>query len=256
MALPHSKTRNIFCARSCSAAFNNRKRRRSDESKQKVSLALRGRVLSEEHRRNLSLARGGTGVSPRRTRKTERRKGLRKVFRPELHPYPVSALMQCRGCRRLIKTAPRRFCEACGICIRTYRARAAFKFNIYDFPDMFPLSMIEEHGWHSPPGRNGRNSNRNLNGVSRDHLYSVFDGFINQVNPDLLSHPANCGLVLHSENNRKKAKSSITLDELMTRIERWEETRPRIAPCVTASQAPATAVARMSSRSQGISRRS
>jgi hypothetical protein len=64
-----------------------------------------------------------------------------------------------------------------------------------------------------------------LAGVSRDHLYSVKDGFDNHVDPKLLAHPANCQLLVHNGprgNNQKNSHSEITLDQLLDRIAAWD----------------------------------
>jgi hypothetical protein len=107
------------------------------------------------------------------------------------------------------------------IALRTYRARASFKFNIYSYPNLFNLELIKQHGWYSPGGRSNSNKNVNLTGVSRDHLYSVSDGWNHNIEPSVLSHPANCNLILHNDNIRKGNNSSITLMELKQRIELW-----------------------------------
>jgi hypothetical protein len=63
-----------------------------------------------------------------------------------------------------------------------------------------------------------------LSGVSRDHLYSILDGYTNKIDPKLLSHPANCRIMVHNGpngNNSKNSKSSITLEELKIRINIW-----------------------------------
>jgi len=38
-----------------------------------------------------------------------------------------------------------------------------------------------------------------------------------------MSHPANCQLLVHSENIRKLDRSSITLEELKDRIADWDK---------------------------------
>lgn len=91
-----------------------------------------------------------------------------------------------------------------------YKIKSQFKFNVYDYPNYFELILIEKYGWYSPTN--------NLNGVSRDHLYSVKDGFINNIDCKIISHPANCKLVLHKDNQKKYKNSSITIDELKERI--------------------------------------
>ena len=108
--------------------------------------------------------------------------------------------------------------------LRTYRARCSFKFNVYNYPNYFDLELIDQHGWYSPGGKNSKNKNINMTGVSRDHLYSVYDGWINDIDPVIISHPANGRLILQSENASKRNSSSITLDELLTKINIWNGT--------------------------------
>jgi hypothetical protein len=91
-----------------------------------------------------------------------------------------------------------------------------FNFDINQYNNKFDLDLIKEYGRYSP-----KNKGNNLNGVSKDHMYSVRDGFINNVDPEIIRHPANCKLLLHSENNKKNYNSSITIEELKERIKNW-----------------------------------
>lgn len=67
------------------------------------------------------------------------------------------------------------------------------------------------------------NRGNNIDGVSRDHIYSVFDGFKNNINPEIIKHPANCRLVLHKENNKKNTKSFTSISGLLKKIKKWDE---------------------------------
>ena len=62
-----------------------------------------------------------------------------------------------------------------------------------------------------------------MGGVSRDHIYSVNEGFKNKVDPKIISHPANCRLMVHSENISKNKKSDITIEELLIKIDNWNK---------------------------------
>ena len=95
-----------------------------------------------------------------------------------------------------------------------YRQLCEFKFALNEFPDKFNFKLIETYGWYS-----AKNRGNNMNGITRDHMYSIRDGFLNNVDPKILAHPANCELLLHQDNITKKSNSSITLDELLKRIE-------------------------------------
>lgn len=100
--------------------------------------------------------------------------------------------------------------------IKRYRQLCEFKFSLKDYPNRFNFSLIEKYGWYK-----AKNRGDNPNGVSRDHMYSVKEGFINKIDPKIISHPANCELLVHKDNNKKKTASSITIEELLKRIEKW-----------------------------------
>ena len=102
--------------------------------------------------------------------------------------------------------------------IRKYRNDCSFQFNLADYPDKFDFDLIRKYGWYKP-----KNHGNNLGGVSRDHMYSVMDGYIHNVDPKIISHPANCRLIRHTDNMSKGGKSCITLEELLERIENWNK---------------------------------
>lgn len=98
-----------------------------------------------------------------------------------------------------------------------YRIDTNFKFNLSDYSDEFDFSLIEKYGWYSPS-----NKNNNLDGVSRDHMLSVKEGFELGISPSIISHPANCRLMKHTDNISKNKKSIINYSELLERIEKFE----------------------------------
>jgi uncharacterized C2H2 Zn-finger protein len=102
--------------------------------------------------------------------------------------------------------------------LRNYRLEASFNFNIFDYPEEFDLELIKKYGFYSAANRGC-----NLNGISRDHAYSCKMGLINNIDPKILSHPANCILMRHNDNISKHSNSSITIDELLIRIEKWNK---------------------------------
>lgn len=102
-----------------------------------------------------------------------------------------------------------------------YYEDAQFKFYIYDYPDEFDLALVEKYGWYSTPG--SRKGVKNINGVSRDHMFSISEAFKLGVDPKIISHPANCHLLRHRANKAKNGSCSISLDELYERIERWNQ---------------------------------
>lgn len=149
----------------------------------------------------------------------------KRIASNSLSDYPYTRVFKriCNSTHRLFwsTNSSAKYHPDTALALRTYRARAAFKFNVYEYPERFNLDLLKEFGWYSPGGRHGRNTNLNLGGVSRDHLYPVKLGWENNVDPEILSHPANCELILHSENIRKRDKPALTLDELLRRIKDW-----------------------------------
>ena len=65
-------------------------------------------------------------------------------------------------------------------------------------------------------------SRTNKSGVSRDHMFSISDGYKLKIDPAIISHPANCQIILQADNSKKNAKSSISLNQLMERIHNWD----------------------------------
>lgn len=97
-----------------------------------------------------------------------------------------------------------------------YKIACQFRFSVKDYPELFDLELIEQHGWYAAANRG-----KNLNGISRDHRVSVKDGFQHGYDPYYISHPINCQLMRHQDNQKKRAKSSVSFDDLVREIEEW-----------------------------------
>ena len=54
-------------------------------------------------------------------------------------------------------------------------------------------------------------------------MYSVYDGYKNNIDSKIISHPANCQLMQQTKNSSKYKKSSITLEALLERIKKWNK---------------------------------
>lgn len=130
----------------------------------------------------------------------------------------VIKIRLCKNCNNVVGYK-KIICDECRInYYEYYRPSSKFDFDIDLYKDRFDLSIVKIYGWYSPS-----NKGNNLNGVSKDHLFSVKDGFINKVSVDIIKHPANCKLMIHKHNQIKNSKSSITLNELLKRIEEWDK---------------------------------
>ena len=143
----------------------------------------------------------------------------RTKFKSIKAPKPTNS-RTCVCCNRVETTKGRFQSDKCSFCndSLTYRGQCEFKFNLKDYPSEFDFRLLNEHGMFSP-----RN---NPKGVSRDHMLSVRYGKDNKIDPKIISHPANCRLMLQGDNTRKQSESSITLNELMIRIAEWDSKYP------------------------------
>jgi hypothetical protein len=99
-----------------------------------------------------------------------------------------------------------------------YRDMCTFKFNLSQYKDEFDFGLIEKYGWYTASNHGG-----NIDGVSRDHKFSVNEGFKKMINPLILSHPANCELMVHRQNIKKNWRSSITIEKLILNIEEFDK---------------------------------
>jgi endogenous inhibitor of DNA gyrase (YacG/DUF329 family) len=141
------------------------------------------RVHSEKTKINI---RNGVLNSPKITRKEKKLKKLKIIPNPEIY--------------------------------KDYRELCTFRFSLNDYPTKFNFKLIEEFGWYSP--KNGKN---NPTGICRDHIFSVKDGFKQNIDPYFISHPANCQLLRGNLNQSKHSKSWITKEELFERVEKWNK---------------------------------
>jgi hypothetical protein len=184
--IPYEKVENDFCDSSCSAIYNNKDREClwKDKIRNSVikNLILNGK--SEEHLLGKSKCKVCCSFTYSR----------RKKYCSDL----------CRNEYRRIDMDE----------FNKYKLDAKFDFSLKTFPDEFDFNLVEKYGWYKPINRGN-----NIGGVSRDHMLSVREGYEMGIDPKIISHPANCRLMIHSENISKNKKSVITLEELLERIE-------------------------------------
>ena len=132
-------------------------------------------------------------------------------------------LFNCKSLSDAIKNStqmnPRDYSDARSKrpALTNYRADCAFKFDLKSYPNEFDFTLIESYGWYKP-----KNRGNNLSGVSRDHAVSVRYGFDNNLPAEHLAHPANCVLMQHGKNVSKGKNSTMSYEELLKRIEAWD----------------------------------
>lgn len=174
-----------FCSRSCSVAHNNTKRQYTEEQK-RIKRTQLNEIRKVNEKQTFSINRN-----------------FRKCKKCDGEFYCKTVKLYCDKCRTSYYSIYRPSCE--------------FDFILDDYKDKIPnYNLIKEYGLYSPS-----NKGNNLNGISKDHMVSVKYGFENNISPEIIKHPANCMLLKHSDNNIKKTSNSITIEELIKRIEEF-----------------------------------
>lgn len=95
-----------------------------------------------------------------------------------------------------------------------YRKECAFKFNIADYPNLIGFDDFLKYGIF--------NTKTNTIGMCRDHIVSIEYGWRNEIDPKLISHPANCQLLSNIENISKGADCWMTVEQLQSKIDDWD----------------------------------
>lgn len=180
-----------YCSRKCANA-----REITEEIKNKISLSLKGKSFRDNWKR------------------------------------PKNEYKYCHCGKRLNANNKTGFCRKHWIedkklnmsLFEIYKNKCKFKFNIFNYPDEFDLSLINQFGIYRAANRG-----YNPNGVSRDHIYSIAEGYKNKIDAKIISHPANCRIIAQKENAKKNTKSDISLNDLLLKIKLWNDKYARRA---------------------------
>jgi hypothetical protein len=198
--IPYEKRKNNYCSSSCSASITNKDRLGNTHE------------ISEEGLKNILKA------------------NIEKNY--HIHGYKFGDYEKkpkiCKLCEKPLQFAKRNNTFCSKICVVNFKRKdmnkfliykkdASFKFSLNQYPNEFDFSLIEKYGWYSP----SNSKKPNINGVSRDHMVSIREGFNLGIDPNLLAHPANCKLMVHNDNISKNKKCSLTIIELNDRINEW-----------------------------------
>lgn len=200
--LPNKK----FCSSSCSASYNNKIRNTTKNKKTLIPCNICANSIESSVHTN------------------------KQSFKCE----------SCKGIKEHVGEHNKLFCNTCQHCFTKFTSRVRrkycrehrllyaessksgyrFTFNVFNYPDLFDLELVKQHGFYQPNQFNNKEVNKN--GVSRDHKVSVNDAIKYRYDPYYISHPLNCEIMLHSQNNKKKTKSSITYEELKYLVDQYD----------------------------------
>ena len=226
-----SKTFNVspgsygkFCSLSCGTSFKNKMNLAKAKDSynlnpNKCKCCLKGIDYEKRKNKYCSISCASTV-----TNSVSRKRGPNPK---EKLPYSKIKFILCSHTNQYYSNKnPNGTTRRCSPYIKTlkekYYAAARFKFNVYHYPEEFDMTLIDTNGWYTCPGLKRKGQPKNVLGVSRDHIISVSYGFTNNIDPSIISHPANCRIILHSENKKKSTKCDLTIDQLLERIAVWD----------------------------------
>jgi len=207
--LVYEKRGNKFCSSSCAAIYNN--------------------INHEPGRKFGPDRKNPVRVTTKREKKPKIPKS--KIIRPVkfvwknhvVGPYSKLFFCTCHHCDlKFVSRKIFRYCEDHRNLYVRSRNVYQFTFNVFHFPDLFDLSLIEKHGWYSAGNKGAPKNNQ---GVSRDHRVSVRDAIKNGYDPYYIKHPLNCELMLHESNKVKYTKSSLSYYDLVRMVNEYELAR-------------------------------
>lgn len=96
-----------------------------------------------------------------------------------------------------------------------YKQECKFRFNMFTTPNIVGYHLLENYStkyqvFTSHPLC-----------LHKDHMISISYGWDNKIDSKIISHPANCRIISGLDNVRKGTDCSITLEELIKRIDEW-----------------------------------
>lgn len=211
--LTYDSRRHDYCSRSCAATVNNASRNSSfvimTKNKSLTCVSCNVVEIVDSRRSGKNFKCESCKIACQQT----------KVMYPQTKVHPVA----CKFCNFMFYShKPVSVCKNCQhLKWSNNKDQYSFKFNVFEYPNLFDLDLVTKVGWVSFGGKRG--GNYNPNGISRDHKVSVSDAKKHGYDPYYISHPLNCELMPHTVNNKKKSKSSLTYTELVDLVDQYDK---------------------------------
>lgn len=197
--IPYNKHKqNKYCSSSCSASVNNVSRVTIRRPKQLVIKKNSNKITPE-----MSFGK------------------KRLIFNKNIvGDYSKIYINSCIHCSNTyVSRHKQRYCNEHKSVYKSKRFQYMFTFNIYNYPKLFDLNLLDEMGFYAPGGKSGH---YNINGLARDHKISISEAIKNNYDPFYIKHPLNCQLLTQAENKKKGTRSSISYSELVKIVDQYE----------------------------------
>lgn len=156
--------------------------------------------------------------SPKRKKTNKKKETPYQMWRNSIvGEYCRARFLKCGHCDAIFTSNKKmRYCkEHKDLYSTENRQRYRFSFNLYKYPALFDIEMVERIGWYGGT----KNSQHRL---TRDHRVSVSEAIRNGYNSFYISHPLNCELMSWNDNYKKRGNSSIKYEELVQMVDLYE----------------------------------
>jgi hypothetical protein len=182
--------------------------------------ANRGKKFDEQRRRNIS----------------EGHKGEKNHFYGKTHSNEIRELIGIKSANKfkdpIFKEKFRAKMVELGYYIsdenrsdwEIYRMQSDWIERMVDYFSEIQIKQLNEVKFFNPK--------TNTKGLVRDHALSRMEGFKLGIFPEIIRHPANCNLILHSENSSKRSECSITLEILFDKIQNFTQNWKEQTKCI------------------------
>ncbi len=219
----HNEPTRKFCSKSCAAKYNNSVRDKDSRKKQSMTLrstlASKPPILKIPKPKKLKVKK----IRPPKEKKAKISKKIDQI----IGPYSKIFILICAhsGERFVSRTVAKYAPEYRHLYSREGKAVYKFTFNVYEYPELFDLDLINKYGWYSVGGKSNKPINKE--GCSRDHKVSVNEAISNGYDPFYIKHPLNCTVMRHADNIRKYSRSSMTYAQLVKLVDDYERSKWR-----------------------------
>lgn len=243
-----SKYGKIFCSKSCSASFSNQTRDKSYLIKQRESLMitlskkpkLTKKVKVEKVKSKLFLSYCEILLDDKENLlNNEEKDNLLKnkiynlLFENKLSPNQIKEKYKLQGCFRSfirnryqltkslsqsmkdIRNKQKKNDKNLNLTKSQYYRKCIFRIPKNDYNKIENYHLLLQYGTYHPI--------KNPNGVSKDHKVSRIFGYLNNIDPYLISHICNCQFLQQKDNAIKESKCSITVEELVNKIQLYDK---------------------------------
>lgn len=200
-----SNTKKFFCSNSCAATYNNTGKIKSEATKEKIRSTLKQKKIKPLSR----------FMKPKHPQWRD------NICGPYCNIYKNTCVKTNKTF--LWKSRKKYDPNIIGDKDEYYR-QCQFNFSLNEFSNWFKdeLPLISEFGWYAPTN----SGKANLQGISRDHIFSITQGWKNNIPSWKIRHPANLRLLPHTKNQAKGSQSLISSEELDARIYEFEMAYP------------------------------